>query len=712
MEAAWRPPLLIVKVILRRLSTILETPYAAPVLLALAAIFAYGLLISQLGFYWDEVAMSWIRYELGPAAMTKYFSTNRPVWGLLYQITTRVIPQIPIYWQIFGLFWRWMTALLVWAIIRELWPGRHQFALIASLFFLLYPGFNQQWVSYLYSHFFIVLCFFLFSFLCMLWSFKHPRWYWALTILGMLFSALNLWMMEYFFTLELFRPFVIFYFVSSIEASQSSWQDIGKTILGWLRPAKAYINASSFLRRVRKTFVLWIPYLLVFLADVYWRLFIFNNKIYQPTLIPNLKSSPLNTILGLLKTIFVDLYTVSVAAWAQVFHFPNPFTDGLRTTLYYLAVIILTALLVVSFLLATRRDQEHKIQFALWPMGLGLIAMLVAGGPFWLTGLDVTLAFPANRFTLPFILGVSLFFAGLLELIPTRFRFGVAALFIVLAAGRQALWADEFRRDWTTQKAMFWQLYWRAPGIAPNTLILLNEGALRFYADNSLTGALNWIYDPNPKSDGMAYVLFYPTSRLGGTLPGFQFGEPITYDFISEAFHGNTSQAIALYYRPPGCLRVLDPEIDPDNHLIPNESLMRDGARLSSSAWITPNQMAIMPQVYGPEPVHGWCYYFEQADFARQEGDWQRVVKLAQVAFDLNDHPNDPVERFVFIEGYAHVGDWTQVKQLALTSYKVSPNYVGPLLCKLLTRIDQDVPASNDKTSSLNDLRTKFSCLP
>ena len=51
-------------------------------------------------------------------------------------------------------------------------------------------------------------------------------------------------------------------------------------------------------------------------------------------------------------------------------------------------------------------------------------------------------------------------------------------------------------------------------------------------------------------------------------------------------------------------------------------------------------------------------------------------------------------------------------KELAIQSYKVSPNYVGPLLCKLLDRIDHELPAGNIKESSLNDLSTKFSCLP
>ncbi len=58
----------------------------------------------------------------------------------------------------------------------------------------------------------------------------------------------------------------------------------------------------------------------------------------------------------------------------------------------------------------------------------------------------------------------------------------------------------------------------------------------------------------------MDYVLFYPTSRLGGTLQDLEPGQSITYDFISEVFTGNTSQTLAFYYQPPGCLRLLDPD--------------------------------------------------------------------------------------------------------------------------------------------------------
>ncbi len=180
-----------------------------PVVLLFVAILAYGLLIPHLGFYWDDLPILWIRFQLGAEALTRYFSTNRPVWGLLYQVTTSVIPDEPIYWQIFALIWRWLGAVVVFAVVEKLWKDKPRLALSVALLFLVYPGFNQQWSAFLYSHFFIVLFFFLFSYLLMLRAVEEPNHYWKLTAFGLFFSALNLWMMEYFYVLELMRVGVI-----------------------------------------------------------------------------------------------------------------------------------------------------------------------------------------------------------------------------------------------------------------------------------------------------------------------------------------------------------------------------------------------------------------------------------------------------------------------------------------------------------------------
>jgi len=655
-------------------------------ILLITAVLAYGILIPQLGFYWDDMPMSWIRYELGPQAMAQYFSTNRPVWGWLYQITTRLIPQVPIYWQIFALLWRWLGALVVWGIVRELWKERPRFALSVALLFLLYPGFNQQWAAYLYSHFFIVIFFYFYSIYLML---KRK------TIPALIFSALNLWMMEYFFPLEFARIGFI-----------------------WTSLRDEYPNPRD---RIKPSLKLWSPYLAVFALAVLSRLFIFNNQVYGFGLMSQLQSAPLATLLSLIQSFFISLWLVIITAWTQTFAAINPSMHGVRTIALYVAVLF-SALAIAIYFLLKQREEGTSRRSSYHAIGLGLFLLPFAGAPFWLTGLTISLAHPASRFTLPFMFAVSLIVAGLIEFIPSRMRYLILALLIGLAAGRQFLWSTDYLRDWQAQKNLFWQMTWRAPGLKPNTLVLMNE-ELSFYADNSLSAPLNWIYAPDTRSDQIGYVLFYPTNRIDSSLPALQKELPIQYDYIAGHFEGNTSQAVAFYYDPPACLRLLEPDLDPDNRFILDESLMREAAVLSNPEQILSTSDASMPKVYGSEPEHGWCYYFEKADLARQFEDWDEVVALGNQAFKLDDHPNNPLERFVFIEGYAHVGDWDRALKLSRESYGVSKDYVGPLLCRLWERIETETTVSPEsdaltgeavskRSEALSDARNMFGCNP
>jgi hypothetical protein len=657
---------------LKKYSDYLKKEIHPAILLLIVSILAYGLLIPQLGFYWDDLPMSWIRYQLGFEAMTKYFSTNRPVWALLFQITTRILPQVPIFWQIFALLLRWLSAVTVWGIGAKLFPQRKNFALTLALIFLLYPGFNQQWGSYLYSHFFIVLFFFLFSYYLML----HGK-----TIAAMIFSALNLWMMEYFFTLELIRPFVI-----------------------WVSLAEESLSTKE---RLVRTFKLWTPYLAVFMLAVLSRMFIFNNTIYKFNLKEEFIKAPLDTVLLLIKNVFSSLWTVTGAAWIQAFQLPDS-AAGPRTIGIYVFILVIVTGLTLFGLWKQNQVKEGSASSALWILALGVVMLVFAGPPFWLTNVPVSLGYPANRATLSFMLGSSFVLVGLLEFIPAKIKTILILAFISFAAGRQFLWANEFRRDWVAQKNMFWQMTWRAPGLQEHTVVLINE-ELAYYADNSLSAALNWIYGPDQHDEAIDYVLFYPTNRESLSLNP---NDPVDYDFLAGTFKGNTSQTVVFYYAPPKCLRVLDPQIDSMNRLIPDESLLREAALLSSTTPILSMQTSRMPQIYGPEPAHNWCYYFQKADLARQLGDWASVTHLGDDAFALDDYPNDPVERFVYIEGYAHTGDWQKAVEYSSASYKVSKNYVGPLLCKLWDRIERETAASAEQKSALTDVRDGFECLP
>jgi hypothetical protein len=671
---------------LKRLEALLQHRHAPLFLLGLTGVLAYGLVLARTGFYWDDLPMSWIRYELGPRAMTEYFSSNRPVWGLLYQLTTRLLPQVPVAWQAFALLWRLICAGLVWGIGRELWPGRAGFAAGLGLLFLVYPGFNGQWTAYLYSHFFIVLAFFLFSLLCSLLSLRLRSGLWL--VLGLVFSALNLWMMEYFFVLELARGALL-----------------------WVALRRQVPDARQ---RTLQTLKHWWPYLALFGLAVLSRLFIFNNQVYGFGLLPRLREDFGGTLLELLRNISTSLKTVTLQAWLPALQFPNSEIYGPRTLALYAGLIAVLFVVLLAWYWAQAGESPSKPRAweGLWFVGLGLVMLPLAGAPFWLIGLPVTLLFPANRATIPSMLPVALIVAGLFELVRSaRLRYVLLALLVAFVGGRQFLWGLDFSRDWEKQKNFFWQMTWRAPGLRPDTLVLLNEGAFEFYADNSLSAALNWIYAPGLKATGsIPYVLFHPTNRLKGSLPTLKPDQPISYNYLAGRFTGSTSQVVAFYYLPPGCLRLLDHTIDRKNAFIPDRLLMRESAALSSPGWITQEQSSQMPAIYGPEPAHGWCFYFEKADLMRQAGDWQQVARLGDEAFALNDYPNDPAERFVFIEGYAHVGDWEKALQYSLQSHRVSPDFVDPMLCKLWGRIEAETSPSAEKEAALAEVRKKFSC--
>ncbi len=693
-------------------------------ILLLITVLAYGLFLPQLGFYWDDLPISWIRYQLGPEALTKYFSTNRPIWGMLYQLTTSVIPHEPLFWQLFALFWRWLGAVTVFAMAQKLWKDKPRLAFSAAALFVVYPGFNQHWASFLYSHFYIVLFFFLYSYYCMLRAFEEPKRFLRWTLLGVTFSALNLWMTEYFYVLELMR--------------------VG-FVLAALRT-----ELYTFRERIVKTVKLWAPYLVVFVLAVLSRLFIFNNQIYGFGLADRLASAPQETVLNLVRTVRQSLDLVLREAWAQAFRLPDPISLGSDINLYYLvlggvALLALAGLFLLpkdrafvdvsrleDVLSSMKKDETDaptksepgwRVLFrnfigrgndSLWAIALGIFALLLAGGPFYLIEFTPSLAWPASRFTLPFMLGVAFFFAGIVNLIPWQIVRAVILLALVgFAAGRQFLWSNEYKQDWQTQKELFWQLSWRAPGIAPDTALLMNEGALKFYADNSLSPVVNWIYAPDQLGGHINYVLLYPTTRLrSDALPKLEPDLPIFTDYIAGTFNGNTSRVLAIYFQPPGCLRILDPDVDRVNRTIPEQSLMRFASHLTNLELVLPEPSSRLPRIYHPEPAHGWCYFFETAELARQFGQWDEVVALANTALDANLQPGDPAEYFVFIEGFAHAGEWDRAVEMSQQSFDESNGELAAPLCRLWERIQAETDGSGGRSDAVDLIHMRFKCTP
>ncbi len=204
-------------------------------------------------------------------------------------------------------------------------------------------------------------------------------------------------------------------------------------------------------------------------------------------------------------------------------------------------------------------------------------------------------------------------------------------------------------------------------------------------------------------------MLYYLRSRFGVDGENLKENMPLYHDFIAGEFNGNTNQMLLINFSPPGCLHIIDPVIDSKNRFI-SDTLLRDAVSFSDPNLILTEGDPRMPEIYAPEPKHGWCYYFQRAELARQREDWEQVLKLGEKAFDSGDHPNDPTENFVFIEAYAHTNDWENAYQLSTRAKRISPSYMTPLLCPLWKRIDVETPSSPLKKETVIKVMDDLSC--
>jgi len=665
---------------LKRYFGFLERKIHPALFLLIVAILTYGLFFWKRGFYWDEFPWAWIYYRLGPDMLTKTFSTSRPFWGMIYQLTMPVIGPNPWIWQLLAVFLRWVTAVLFWAILRVLWPQHPRPALWASLLFLVYPGMGQHFISMMYSHFYIVLSCYLLSLYLSLLALQSEKYRVILFVASYLLAAVNLLTMEYFYFLEFARIFLF-------------WQ----------------ILQGTNRERIQKAILYFVPYLLIFLGVTFWRAFFFTyqNASYKYVLLDALRADFLSGLWLLIRNVGLSFWRTVFEVWLYPF-----FTIGLTgfgplTLTLMLALLFSVILLVGIYLFKFASAESNNCDFAKQAAFIGLVFWGLSGGSVWVIGVVPQLNFSIDRFMLPFMLGASLLLTCLIALIKNqRTQMILLALLVGFAVSRQFRLEEIYRADWATQQNLFWQMSWRMPSLEKGTILISNDIPVTYYSDNSLTGPLNWIYSPLGE---MNVILYFASVRVGKTLPNLEAGQPHQLYYIGPTFYGNTSNVLVFNFEPPGCLRVVDPEIDEVNRLLP-ESL-REITQYSNQNVIGFNQEAQLPhQFYADEPEHGWCFYFEKAEAARQLGDWNQVSALGDAAFSLDDHPNDPAEYFVFIEGYAHLGDWEKAVELSRVSYKISKKYVGPPLCKLWERIARETQSSLERKITQMEVQNNFDC--
>ncbi|MBN2550096.1 MAG: hypothetical protein JXB15_13110 [Anaerolineales bacterium] len=674
----------------------LSSPHwTIPVALLLICAVSFGALINNLGFYWDDWSIMWYAHFLSPADLHQAYAVDRPLLSGIIAVTTKLLGESPLGWQIFAILTRWLSCLALWWALTILWPQRVGLVASITMLFAIYPGFKQQHIAITYGIGFILIGVFLLSLATMLLAMQKKRWFWPLYLLSIAFSGYAMFVSEYFFGLEFLRPILI-------------WLILGQTL-------------PNTRQRLQRVILYQLPYLALSALFIIWRLTNITPRA-EITIFEQFNTNPWAGIGELLSKIFQGIYLSLVLAWKQTVNFFSLLEMNKLTLTHYLAVTGLTAAFIMIYLALLRNhfvnlEKNPPAPERRWGVEsilLGLFALLVGGIPIWVTNLQMSLSFSEDRFTLPMMLGASLVLAGLIWAIPRAYlqKAILVGVAVGLAAGMHFQTTLSFQKEWVEQKNFFWQLSWRVPGIKPNTTLMVLDTPFIYNWDNSLSALLNWIYAPDWDGRDLPYLFYNVDVHQKKDRDVFEKDLPISVDIRNTHFEGSTSQSIVVIYRPPACLRIINPKTDqryPDQ----TRDYLRILAISRPSLVITETDTAAEPptHIFGPEPAKDWCYYYGKAELARQRQDWAEVVNLGNQALNLErkfDRRN-AVELMPYIEGYAQTDQWERALQLSLKTYQ-SWDKMRPMLCDLWKKILQEKPINSIDQSILESLQESLQC--
>jgi hypothetical protein len=365
------------------------------------------------------------------------------------------------------------------------------------------------------------------------------------------------------------------------------------------------------------------------------------------------------------------------------------------------------AVLVGLHIHRSSRDEKTTEQKVFGQMLiLGSIALLAGAIPVWAIDMHIAGGKWSDRFTLGPMLGAVILVVYLMDWL-FRTRNQKQWLLVILLASSIALQVtntNQYRMDWAIQQNMYWQLSWRIPYLEPGTAII---GSGTFTEKSSLYDGgyiVNLLFS-NQFGENAQYDYF---DIWHAPPSGYQPNVTLDDRMQGSHFTGNTSQAIGIYFNgsnPNECVRILDPVYTGDpkfiakvNKIIPisnlNEITVGDGSRVPE------------PAIFGKEPLHTWCYYFEKADLARQMKDWKKVLLLGTEAEAKNFGPSSGGEYLPFIEAFAQTGQWSKANELSMAAQKITPG-LEPALCNNWKNF-QHISGGIDRDTYLAKAKAKF----
>ena len=635
-------------------------------LILLAALIIFLPLMTQLGYYRDDWHVAWSGYVHGPGRIWDEHKIDRPFMGLVYAATYKVLGDSPLAWQFYAFFCRLVGAFFLFVLLRIIWSQQRAATFLMTTLFLIYPGFLQLPTASSYQAHLVGLASGLCSLLLTVLAMRaaKPTLRVALVLGAVLTGAVCYWMIEWMIGIEGVRLALVGYLF---------YRD----------------HPGSVREKNWKILTTLLPNLLTLAGFLYWRFFIFQST-RAATDIGLLAAAytrdPFTMLVRLGYEILKGTLDAVVLAWFVPFY---DLTTGLDLLTFTKALLVTAAVLVVLFIPlkkilsrptvddAQSAETVHP-NWSLHAIWLGLFISVVAVLPVIVANRNVELRNTFDRYTLLASVGAAMAVVGFLfhYIQKTIIRTLLLGALIAFSAMTHYGNAVYFSRFWEYQRQLWWQLSWRAPDLLPETTIVATlPGGYRLAEGYEIWGPANILYDPTFSAGSLKVSGEVLNSE---TLVNIQNRERYGRTFRRFEYMLDFSRALVLSLPSGGrCLQVYDGQ---DLAFPENEDaavrLIAANSRVDQIQIDAQNR--VPPEViFGTEPVHGWCYYYQKAALARQRQDWQQVVALAEEAAARDLSPADAVEWMPFYEAYARLGMFDEANEIGAL-LREAPYFIKP----------------------------------
>ncbi len=654
-------------------------------LIFIVSAIAYLPLVKDLGYLNDDWYQMYDMQVKDPSFYREIFAIDRLGRALAMIPLFTLFGFNPLWYHLSAFFFRMMGGVFLFWTGRMLWKDRNFFALVTGLLFAIYPGFLSQPNAIDYQSHILAL------FLAMLSV--------ALTVQSLLATNLRnqvlliaasilagwgaLSQMEYYIGIEGFSFAAIILLM---------WRGDGN----FRQKATKVVRAS-------------LPFVLVAAGFLTWRLFFFESARKATDVglqVSQVFSSPL-TALWWLNYLLQDFFTVTLTAWNLPVYqlaFPMRLKD--------MAVALALSAVAVGVVPVGLRWRGEKASEAESGSGSGIMGetlflslLTMLGGlvPVILVNRHVTLP-DYSRYTLIASVGAVMLIALLIEGLARR-GMQITLIGILVSIAVLTHYGNAIRYVYETQATRnFWQqVAWRAPNIEDGVTLVASYPNSPLAEDYFIWGPANFIYRPE-KQSANPVVIKLPAAVLTGDVvnqivAGSGVETPLRRGNYLERDFSNV--LVMIQTSENGCVRIIDgdaPELSPSDA----DRLKLIAPRSRLDAVIADGESPTPPTaIFGAEPEHGWCYFYQKADLARQRGAWEEIPVLLNQALDGGYYPNDSLEWMPFLQAAAIQDDVKQVREM--TKILTADKILGMQVCNLMTDFAQRETLSAEMKSVIED---------